>query len=49
MEKVKVELLIPEPVHRAIKVICETFDDDPNDYMARAIVGGIELNFNFQT
>lgn len=49
-ETVKVELKLPEPIYRAVKVICETFLDDPHDYMVRAIRGGIDSDItnNFE-
>lgn len=49
-ETARIELNIPEPVYRAVKVICETFLDDPHDYMVRAIRGAIDsdLNCNFE-
>jgi len=50
-DRVKVELLIPEAVNRAIKVICETFNDDPQEYMVRAIEGMIDADIgnNFES
>ena len=41
-ETVKFEVELPKGLHEAIMLMCNTFDDDPNDFIVRALVNDIE-------
>lgn len=41
-ETVKVEVELPKGLHDAIMLMCDTFDDDPNEFIVRALVDDVE-------